>query len=58
MTRVTIVTNEGDQYVSVLADELHEDDGYLRAYSAKYGLVAVVDMQYVKWAHLTEEKGR
>lgn len=56
--RATIATNENGQYISVIADELCEDDGYIKAYSAKCGLVAVIDMQFVKWAYMTEEKGR
>lgn len=58
MARATIVLNEGGQYISVAADKIVEDDGYIRAVSAQHGLAAVIDMQYVKWAYITEEKGR
>ena len=55
MARVTFWFNDSDNYVSVIADEFHEDEGFLKAY-AHNELVAMFDTKIVKGAYRTEEK--
>ncbi len=56
MARVTILLKDSDNYISVMAEEFHEDDGYLKVYSAQNELVAIAEMQYVKCAYRTSDK--
>ena len=56
MARITFLFKGSDSYISVFADEFHEDGGYLKAYSAHNELVAIVEADCVKAAYLTEDK--
>ena len=56
MARVTFWFNDTDNYVSVVAEEFHEDDGFLKAYSEHSELVAMFDMKIIKGAYLTKTK--
>lgn len=56
MARITFWFNDSDHYVSVVAQEFHEDDGFLKAYSSRNELVAMFDMKIIKGAYLTEQK--
>ena len=58
LARVTILLNDSDHYISVTAEEFHEDEGFLKAYTSRNELVAVVDIRCVKCAYKTEEKMR
>lgn len=55
MSRVTFWFNDSDRYVSVEAEEFHEDNGYLKAY-LRNELVAFFDINIVKGAYITKEK--
>ena len=55
MARVTFWFKDSDKYVSVEAEEFHEDDGYLKAYQHNE-LVAMFDVSITKGAYRTEEK--
>lgn len=54
MARVTFWFNDSDRYVSVEAEEFHEDNGYLKAYLHNE-LVAFFDIAIVKGAYITKE---
>lgn len=56
MGRVTFWFNDSDNYVSVVAEEFHEDDGFLKAYSENNELVAMFDMKFIKGAYITREQ--
>lgn len=56
MARITFWFNDSDNYVSVVAEEFHEDDGFLKAYSEDNELVAIFDMKIIKGAYLTRTK--
>ena len=56
MARVTILLNDSEQYISVEAEEFHEDECFLKAYSQRHELVAMVDIKFVKAAYQTEER--
>lgn len=55
MARVTFWFKDSDKYVSVKAEEFHEDEGYLKAYEHNE-LVAMFDISIIKGAYRTEEK--
>lgn len=56
MARVTFWFNDSDNYVSIEAEEFHEDRKFLKAYSKHNELVAMFDMKIIKGAYLTEQK--
>ena len=58
MARVTFWMNDSDNFISVEAEEFHEDDGFFKAYTRNHELVAVVSTKYVKAAYRTETKER
>ena len=55
MARITFWFNDSSNYVSVIADEFHEDEGFLKAYEHNE-LVALFDIKNIKGAYRTEEK--
>lgn len=56
MARVTFWFNDSENYVSVEAEEFHEDGNFLKAYSSHNELVALFDMKIIKGAYITEPK--
>lgn len=56
MARLTVWLNDSDKYASVEAEEMHEDDGFLKAYSAHNELVAIFDLKCVKGAYISKER--
>lgn len=56
MARITFWFNDSDKYVNVVAEEFHEDDGFLKAYEHNE-LVALFDLKIIKGAYRTEDKG-
>ena len=58
MGRVTIKFKDSNEYISVEAEEMHEDNGFLKAYSDHNELVAMVDISVIKAAYFTEEKSK
>ena len=58
MARLTFWFNDSDNYVSVEAEEFHEDGNFLKAYSEHHELIAMFDMKIVKGAYLTEQKNK
>ena len=57
MARITFWFNDSDSYVSVVAEEFHEDGKFIKAYSEHNELVAMFDIDIIKGAYLTEQKG-
>lgn len=55
MSRVTILFKDSESYVSVVADEFHEDGNFIKAYK-RNELVAMIDVDYVKAAYISEQK--
>ena len=55
MSRVTILFNDSESYVSVVADEFHEDGNFIKAYK-RNELVAMVDVKYVKAAYRSDRR--
>lgn len=58
MARVTIKFNDSNDYINVRAEEMHEDNGFLKVYAEHSELVAMVDISVIKSAHLTDEGKR
>lgn len=57
MARVIFLFNDSDGYVNVEAEEFHEDDGFLKAYSSHSELVAMFDIKVIRGAYRSEQKG-
>lgn len=55
MSRCTFWFKDNDKYVSLEAEEFHEDDGYLKAYQ-RSELVGMFDISIIKAAYRTDEK--
>lgn len=55
MARITFWFNDTDKYASVIADEFHEDEGFLKAYRHNE-LIAMFDVKIVKGAYLIDGK--
>lgn len=55
MARVTIKFKDSSEYISVEAEEMHEDGGFLKVYAEHSELVAMVDISVIRSAHLTEK---
>lgn len=58
MARVTFWFKDNpEKYVSVIAEEFHEDGDYIKAYSEHNELVAMFDISIIKGAYRTDGKG-
>ena len=60
MARCTFWFVDGDRktdYVSVEAEEFHEDEGYLVAYSEHHEIVAMFKKDIIAGAYRTERRG-
>ena len=57
MARITFWFNDSQQYVSVVAEEFHEDGDYLKAYGEHNELVAILETKKIKGAYKIEDKG-
>lgn len=57
MARVIFWFNDTKNFVNVEAEEFHEDEGFLKAYSEHNELVAMFDIKIIKGAYRTEQKG-
>ena len=55
MARITFWFNDSDKYASVVADEFHEDEGFLKAYRHNE-LIAIFDLKIIKGAYLIDER--
>lgn len=58
MSRVIIHFNDNENFINIEAEEFHEDEGFLKAYTTGHQLVAMVDVKFVKCAYQTEERQR
>lgn len=53
--RCVIFSNDGN-IVNLKAEEMHEDEGFLKVYNDKNELVAMFRQENIKAAYLTETK--
>lgn len=58
MARATIYFKNSTNYISVKAEEMHEDGEFLKVYAEHSELTAIIEIKSIKAAYLTEEKGR
>lgn len=57
MARCIFWFKDNEKFVNIEAEEFHEDDGFLKAYTAHNELVGMFDIQSIKGAYRTEQKG-
>lgn len=55
MNRATILYGN-DAYISIEAEEMHEDGEFLKVYAAHQELVVMIKTSLVNVAYMTEEK--
>lgn len=54
MSRIIVKFNDTNQYVNLKADDMHEDDGYLKVYNGNE-LVGIFELPNIKTAYRTEQ---
>lgn len=56
--KATIYLKDGNpDYISVKAEEMHEDGEYLKVYAEHSELTAIIMLSEIKSAYITESKG-
>ena len=55
MSRVIFWFTDSDNYVNVVAEEFHEDNGFLKAYNSHHELVAMFRVECVKGVYISEK---